>query len=421
MPPKKSPSRTSSTNNTSSILSFFKRTASTENHDHEKHDGNGSSADPVVISDGEDEPVSKRRKVSAPRPTLRELSNATAGKDGSGDGDGDIQAVERPAPPLRSLSINTQRVFKPSDPPDLGRQAPLNGVQPLEIVEPNGEVWEEPDEGMGMGEEGGEAEDSDDHEPDSEGDSDEIACMVCGKSLPQAEAETHINACLDAQPAAKLLPEKRKMDPKRNRDIGAKTNGDAKSKRAGDKPPPVDDDFMIVESQPKLNGTTDNTLAQKRKSPNGEARSQPITSISHSIPRSPSPPGIGPVPDGKGGKGANAFSLLMSGHKEKELWADVDEPKRIKNRRAAPFYKVLTGMPIAVDAFCYGAVPGVNAYFLTYIIVVQANNRHAHSDHYTNLSKSWRHGPIYCSYTTANLIILKLGVEPQWVVSCDLT
>jgi DNA cross-link repair 1A protein len=34
-------------------------------------------------------------------------------------------------------------------------------------------------------------------------------------------------------------------------------------------------------------------------------------------------------------------------------------------RRAAPFYKVLQGMPIAVDAFRYGKVPGVTAYFLT--------------------------------------------------------
>lgn len=42
-------------------------------------------------------------------------------------------------------------------------------------------------------------------------------------------------------------------------------------------------------------------------------------------------------------------------------------------------------------------------------------NSHAHSDHYTNLSSSWKHGAIYCSQTTANLIIHMLGVDPKWV------
>ncbi|QRW17271.1 DNA repair metallo-beta-lactamase [Rhizoctonia solani] len=61
-----------------------------------------------------------------------------------------------------------------------------------------------------------------------------------------------------------------------------------------------------------------------------------------------------------------------------------DNPKK---RKPAPFYKVMPGMPIAVDAFCYGKIPEVTAYFLS----------HAHSDHYTNLSSSWKNGPIYCS------------------------
>jgi hypothetical protein len=34
-------------------------------------------------------------------------------------------------------------------------------------------------------------------------------------------------------------------------------------------------------------------------------------------------------------------------------------------RRPAPFYKVMQGMPIAVDAFRYGKIPGVTAYLLT--------------------------------------------------------
>nr|XP_031858424.1 uncharacterized protein CI109_006187 [Kwoniella shandongensis]KAA5525496.1 hypothetical protein CI109_006187 [Kwoniella shandongensis] len=132
---------------------------------------------------------------------------------------------------------------------------------------------------------------------------------------------------------------------------------------------------------------------------------RPISSYNHFSPApSPSPPPETPT------KGPNAFSVLMSGHKEKEQWKDAEadlkrDGKRFIGRRKAPFYKVLTGMPVAVDAFRYGAVPKVTAYLLT----------HAHSDHYTNLSKSWRHGPIYCSETTANLIIHMLEVDPKWV------
>lgn len=107
----------------------------------------------------------------------------------------------------------------------------------------------------------------------------------------------------------------------------------------------------------------------------------------------------------------NAFSMIMSGFKEDQAWkeADVAEDRSFRptksNRRKAPFYKVLQGMPIAVDAFRYGSIPGVTAYFLT----------HAHSDHYTNLSSTWSHGPIYCSEGTANLIIHMLSVDKKWV------
>ncbi|KAF9479593.1 DRMBL-domain-containing protein [Pholiota conissans] len=107
----------------------------------------------------------------------------------------------------------------------------------------------------------------------------------------------------------------------------------------------------------------------------------------------------------------NAFSVLMTSFKENEVWKEAAIVERMiqqkskGGRRKAPFYKVLQGMPIAVDAFKYGAIPGVTAYFLT----------HAHSDHYTNLSSSWKHGPIYCSQGTANLIIHMLSVDRKWV------
>ncbi|KAI5995427.1 DRMBL-domain-containing protein [Pisolithus albus] len=101
----------------------------------------------------------------------------------------------------------------------------------------------------------------------------------------------------------------------------------------------------------------------------------------------------------------------MTSCKDIEAWNELDTTENTHKlpaqggRRRAPFYKVLQGMPIAVDAFRYGAIPGITAYFLT----------HAHSDHYTSLASSWKNGPIYCSEITANLVIHMLSVDPKWV------
>ena len=74
-------------------------------------------------------------------------------------------------------------------------------------------------------------------------------------------------------------------------------------------------------------------------------------------------------------KGSNAFSTIMNGYRENQAWkeASAAEDRNFRptkgngGRRKAPFYKVMTGMPIAVDAFRYGTIPGITAYFLTYV------------------------------------------------------
>lgn len=104
----------------------------------------------------------------------------------------------------------------------------------------------------------------------------------------------------------------------------------------------------------------------------------------------------------------------MAGNAEDRAWAtaaanDVASRGKQAYQRTCPFYKIIPGFSICVDAFRYGAIEGCNAYFLS----------HFHSDHYIGLTASWRHGPIYCSKVTGNLVRQQLKVDPKWVVDLE--
>lgn len=97
------------------------------------------------------------------------------------------------------------------------------------------------------------------------------------------------------------------------------------------------------------------------------------------------------------------------------------EGKADQQQRRCPFYKYIPDTDVVVDAFCYGILDGVKAYFLT----------HFHYDHYRGLSKKFNQ-PIYCSEITGRLVNLRLGVplkylhflpmeEPQYVCGLEVT
>ncbi|CAG8292566.1 unnamed protein product [Penicillium salamii] len=191
-------------------------------------------------------------------------------------------------------------------------------------------------------------------------------CPICQKvlnDLNETETTVHVNDCLDGKPSMPMTA-----------------------------PTPASKPTPITSSMPV---DTNKGLTRAERA----AIARPAQSDPYAQPK----------PNGK-----SAFSQMMAGNAEDTAWNtaaanEVSSRGKQAYQRTCPFYKILPGFSICVDAFRYGAVEGCNAYFLS----------HFHSDHYIGLSKSWCHGPIYCSRPTANLVRQQLRVDPKWVVDLD--
>ncbi|EGX93955.1 DNA cross-link repair protein [Cordyceps militaris CM01] len=191
------------------------------------------------------------------------------------------------------------------------------------------------------------------------------SCPICSGSLTgvsQDEASRHVNACLDGNPTPLPKPTGRPTSPAKAEEVAATEVG----KR-----------FMRA-----------------------------------AIPR---PGQANPIDLAEQQSGAkSAFSQLMSSNAEDTAWSTAAAAENASRGRPAymrtcPFYKIMPGFSICVDAFRYGAVEGCKAYFLS----------HFHSDHYIGLTARWVHGPIYCSKVTGSLVRNQLRTAAKWVVELE--
>ncbi|KAK0632575.1 DNA repair metallo-beta-lactamase-domain-containing protein [Immersiella caudata] len=198
----------------------------------------------------------------------------------------------------------------------------------------------------------------------------EECCPICSGSLAGMsgdQATEHVNACLDGTPIP--IPERSKE----------------------------------TEGGSRIEESVEAAEVGKRFAKAAVPRPGQVNPIS--IPNG--------VEDGVGSS-TSAFAKLMSGHAEDSAWATAAAAETSSRgmpayKRTCPFYKIMPGFFICVDAFRYGAVEGCNAYFLS----------HFHSDHYVGLTANWTHGPIYCSKVTGSLVKSQLKTAAEYVVELE--
>ncbi|KUI60866.1 DNA cross-link repair 1A protein [Cytospora mali] len=213
------------------------------------------------------------------------------------------------------------------------------------------------------------------------------SCPICNASLAGVtpnQAIVHVNSCLDGNPTP--LP----------------TNNKPKAQSPPTEPPQI-------KSRSPSEGKDDLV--------SGPEMGKRFARAAVARPGQLNPISLGegePSTNGDGGGSTSAFSKLMSGHAEDAAWATAAATESASRgkpayQRTCPFYKIMPGFHICVDAFRYGAVEGCRAYFLS----------HFHSDHYIGLTANWTHGPIYCSKVTGSLVKSQLKTAEKYVVELE--
>ena len=196
---------------------------------------------------------------------------------------------------------------------------------------------------------GGEIIDLDDDEP--------ALCPVCSDSLDdlsENEASGHVNRCMDGLTASSKRA--------KSRAPSQPVAGPSRPKRAATSVEPG----SAKRLRPISAFRHDRTPSVKPEDSDDDLAGEDVEFVERDEPELEL--------CGAHDKKPNAFTALMVGHAEDRQWKKAQtnywEQKGKRNvKREAPFYKVLDGMPIAVDAFCYGAIPGVKAYFLSHMHV----------------------------------------------------